>query len=443
MVPIAQRSVLMINGIVSKCRSSLIINRFFRILSVDVLVKASGFILLPVYLKLMTQEEYGLYGYLMSIIGAFSLFLNFGLYLPQIKLHSDYEGKERGSMLFTINAILSFSLCVMLVGVYLSGADYAIVSFMFSHQINYADYRMFVFLTVATSIFSLMVYSYFMASENITLIQLNNLAKLFLINAVVIYFLYASHSDGVFIRLKYTLISELALLLFFGTFLVKKMCIKFRFDIAKRSLKIGIPVMFSALFMMLYNLSDRFFLEKYSGFEILAIYNLGVTVAGSIIILSASFQSVYVPIFFKEKNPAVNFKNVKEILKVAVPGLLLLAVGIIFVCWGMIQANIIGKEYQRVVILLPLLFISSILQLVTHLYINFMTYFEITHIIVSVSVVTNIINIVANIILIPLFSIYGAAAATVIATTISFLTFFFYAKKRVRLACSLVEEATG
>ena len=431
---IAQQLILMTSGIVSKCRSNLIINRFFRILSVDVLVKASGFILLPVYLKLMTQEEYGLYGYLMSIIGAFSLFLNFGLYVSQIKLHSDYEGKERGSMLFTINMLLSFFLCVMLVGVYLSGADYVIVSFMFSHQINYADYRIFVFLTVATSIFSLMVYSYFMASENITLIQLNNLAKLFLINAVVIYFLCSSHSDAVLIRLKYTLEVQLALLMFFGIFLIKEMHPKFRFEIARRSLKIGTPIMLSAMFAMLYNLSDKLILEKYTGFETLAIYTLGLTIASAITVLTVSFQAVYAPIFFKQKDAAVNFENVKEILKVAIPVFILIGAGLILASWVMIHVNIFNKEYYAVISLLPFLLIAAIVQSATHLYINFMTYFETTYIILIVNIVSNIGNVILNIFLIPRFGIYGAAFATVVTTTLAFLLFFFSVKKRVRLA---------
>jgi O-antigen/teichoic acid export membrane protein len=223
-------------------------------------------------------------------------------------------------------------------------------------------------------------------------------------------------------------------LLFFGVFVIKEMYPRFRFDIAKRSLKLGLPVMLSAVFAMFYNLGDRFFIEKYSGLKVLAIYNLGMTIAGTITILSTSFQSIYAPIFFKEKNPAVNFTKVKEILRIALPVLSLLGAGLIFISWGMIRLNIINIAYREVLFLLPLLFISSIVQFATYLYINFMTYFEITYIIVFVNIISNIINIVLNICLIPKFSIYGAAFATVIATTIAFLAFFFYSKKRVKLA---------
>ena len=362
----------MTQRIVSKFRSNLIINRLFKVLSVDVLVKATGFILLPIFLKLMTQEEFGLYGYLISIITAFSLFLNFGLYVSQIKLYSDFEGKERGSMLFTINALLSFSLCVIIVGVYISGADYAIVSFMFSNQINYSDYRIFVFLSIVISILGLMVHCYFLASENITLVQLSTLAKVFLVNAAVIYYLYTNHSDAVLIRLKYTVVSQLALLLFFGIYLLKEMYPKFRLDIAYRSIKIGTPIMFSALFAMLYSLTDRFILEKYSGLDTLAIYNLGFTISSVITVLSTSFQTVYNPIFFKQKDATVNYENARKILKVAVPVCILIGAGLILVSWIMIHYNIINKEYDAVISLLPFLLVATIVQSATHIYILFM-----------------------------------------------------------------------
>ena len=433
----AQRLIQLIQEFVLKCRTSLIISRLYKILSVDVFAKALGFILLPVYLQMMSQEEFGLYGYLLSIITAFSLFLNLGLYVAQIKLFSDYEGNERGSMIFTINVLLSFFLCIIIVVIYLLELDYSIVSFMFSNQLNYVDYRMFVFFSIVTSIFWLMVHSYFLASENITLIQLNTIAKVILINVLVIYYLYFNQSDAVLIRLKYTVVSQLLLLFIFSTFLIKRMYPKFRWDIAYRALIIGIPIMFSAIFGMLYSLADRFILEKYVGFEIIAIYNLGFTIASVITVLSTSFMTVYGPIFYKQKNPALNFENVRNLLKVAIPLCISIGAGLILVSWLMINYNIIDRDYNAVISLLPFLIVATIIQSVNHIYMLFMTYFEATYIIFLINVVSNIGNVILNIILIPRFGMYGAAFATVVTNAIAYQFFFYSCKKRVRLAVSI------
>ena len=82
-----------VNRIVSnwtgQYRNNLLLKRLTTILGIDILVKASGFILLPIYLRLMTQEEYGLYNYLLSIITTFAVVLNFALYIPLSKFYHD------------------------------------------------------------------------------------------------------------------------------------------------------------------------------------------------------------------------------------------------------------------------------------------------------------------------------------------------------------------
>src|ERR1035437_9804744 len=87
-------------------KNSILLKRFANVFSLDILVRASNLFLLPVYLKLMTQEEYGLFGYILALIGVFSKILNFGLYLAQVKLFHDYAGEERRSMIFSINVLL-------------------------------------------------------------------------------------------------------------------------------------------------------------------------------------------------------------------------------------------------------------------------------------------------------------------------------------------------
>src|ERR1700761_78023 len=93
---------------------NVLIKRLFAVLSVDILVKLSGMLLLPVYLRLMTQNEYGLYNYLISVILTFSLVLNFGLYIPVSKFYHDHsDTADRGSLLFTVLTLLVFLLAAL------------------------------------------------------------------------------------------------------------------------------------------------------------------------------------------------------------------------------------------------------------------------------------------------------------------------------------------
>src|ERR1700743_3920106 len=81
--------------------------RLLTVLSLDIFVKASAVVLLPVYLRLMTQDEYGLFNFILSIIYAIAMMLNLGLYIPQSKLYHDYtQPGERGKLITSINVLL-------------------------------------------------------------------------------------------------------------------------------------------------------------------------------------------------------------------------------------------------------------------------------------------------------------------------------------------------
>ncbi|HXD77364.1 MAG TPA: oligosaccharide flippase family protein, partial [Puia sp.] len=91
-----------------KYRKSANFGRMLTVLSMDVLARLSNILLLPVYLRLMTQEEYGWYNYLLSIITTFALILNFGMYVAQTKYYSDaHQSDRRKSVLFNVVLLLT------------------------------------------------------------------------------------------------------------------------------------------------------------------------------------------------------------------------------------------------------------------------------------------------------------------------------------------------
>ena len=117
-----------------KYKRHVLLNRLVTVLGIDLLVKISGFLLLPVYLRLMTQDEYGLYSYLLSIILTFSTILNFGLYIPLTKFYQDYhDEKRKGELLFTVAVALISLLFIVIVPSYIFGFDFTIIKVLFKN----------------------------------------------------------------------------------------------------------------------------------------------------------------------------------------------------------------------------------------------------------------------------------------------------------------------
>ncbi len=413
--------------------NNVIFKRFLKIFSVDLLVKLSGFILLPVYLKLMTQDEFGLYGYFLSIIGTFALVLNFGFYTPQSKLYHDFKGMSRSTLLFTINAMLVIFLALVLAPLYLTGADKKIVSFLVAQPISYDKYRWIVFAAILVSVFSSILYNFFMTSEKIVKVQTYNVLKLFLINGLAVLFLIISGRDGVFIRLVFTFGTEGVILFFFYFFYISEMHFHFDFAKAKRALAMAVPALLSALIGILYNISDRFFIAHFTkGFANMAVYNVGVTVAGIIGLMFSSFNNIWMPLFFKEKDIHVNDRNTGRAALVLTAVFLFVSTGLFIITWGLLYVHIIDKKYSDVLRLLPLLFLAQIIQSLAFLYNNYMAYFEKVFMVTIIGAAASILMLVLNYILVPMWNIYGAAVALVLVSFFTLASFYTLARFFIR-----------
>lgn len=400
--------------------ASLIINRFMSVFSIDVLVKASGLFLLPIYLRFMTKEEYGLYGYLSSIAASFSLVLGLGLYVPQIKMYQDLKDeREKGIALFTLNVSLFGFLVLILSAVYVSGLDIAAVKLLFRQDIAYPRYRIYVLGTLFVTIFSIMLYSYLLTSENIGLVKRYSALRLIILNGVVLLLLSYTKGDAVAIRLKYPVIIEGLLIVSFGYGLVRRMVPTLSVDVLKKGLKIGLPLMLAALVNMFYSLSDRFFLEKYHSLQVVGVYTLGLTLSSIITTTMASFQSIWTPLFFQEKEAVVNLQRVRSLALWVFGTYIVISLGIIAGTSLLLQYNIVNKSYSGVLPILPILLIASILSSISQLFQNFMVHFEVTHICLGFFVIANIICVLLGMLLVPRFGMYGAATALAVSAASS------------------------
>jgi len=419
--------------VIEKYKDNILVKNYAKVFSVDILVKLSNFILLPVYLKLMTQEAYGLYTYLLAIISVFALVMNFGLYIAQSKLYQDFQDEEeRGSLLYTINIMLISFLSVCLLITYFAGLDYHLVAFLFKNKIDYSSYRNSIFLAITVSVYSFMLFNYFLTSQNIKHVQLYNFLRLIFVNGIVVSLLYFSKSDSVMIRLKYTYLLELSFLFVFGPIYIKAMRRKFNKTLAKKSLTLAVPVMLSAVLGLVLNFSDKFFLEKYGNFKDLAVYNLGFALAGIIPMMFMTFQNIWLPHFFKEKNLQVNkAKTFSVIIKIAI-FFFLLSLLIIITFKMLLVFHIIDIKYGKVLYLLPILLLTQIFSAITPLYSNYIVFFEKTFIALFIGLPLAVGSIFLNLWLIPKYGLYGAAFSSFLINFSYLIAYYFIVTHLIR-----------
>jgi len=423
---------------IAQYKNNLLINRLFAVLSIDILVKLAGIILLPVYLRLMTQEEYGLYGYLLSIIFTFSVVLNFGLYIPLSKYYHDFENEEeKGRLLFTIFCLLAIILTAVIFPIYYFKWDYLLVKILFKNQIHYANYRGSVLLALVVCIGNFMLTNFLYTSEKIKHLKQYNFLRIVFINIAAVTFLFIlKNQDKVRVRLETTYIVEGILFLSFIYIFIKEVRTRFSRKIALTGLKLAIPVMLSAVFGIVINFSDKFFLEKYGSFKEMSYYYLAVSCAGVIPLIFNSFQNAWLPLFLKEKDLRKNVAKTNKLIFRIFVIFAVLSCSIQFFVWVILSLGIIQSKYHEVLYILPLLLTSQVLAALTPLYSNYLVYFEKTHVVFLTGFFICCISLGLSLLIIPRWGVYGAGAVSIASNGCYFIIYYFiikiYIQKKIR-----------
>ncbi len=441
------KAVTLVKGWIEKYKRNLLFNRLLAVLSIDILVKLSGIILLPVYLRLMTQDEYGLYNYLLSIILTFSLVLNFGLYIPLSKFYHDYESAaEKGKLLFTLCCLLTAILTCVVLPIYYFHLDYQIVKFLFKNQINYGSYRYIVLLAVVISVCNFMLTNFFFTSEKIGQLKNYNISRIICINIITVVLLYLiKNRDGVKLRLETTYLVELILFIIFFFYNTNTLNLKFSKKMALSSLKLALPVMLSAAFGIIINFSDKFFLEKYGSFRDMSYYYLAVSCASVIPTIFTSFQNAWLPLFLKEKDVQKNITKTNKLLLRLFLVFFILSCCILAFVKIILALGIIQQRYRETIYILPILLISQIVSALAPMYSNYLVYFEKTHIASVTGLILSCVSLSLSLLLIPRYGVYGAAIVSLICNSCYFLIYYFiikiYTGKRLASAYPLIEQS--
>ena len=404
--------------------------RFVTILGVDILVKTSGFLLLPVFLRLMSQEEFGLYNYFLSIIQTFSLVLNMGLYISQTKLYHTVKTKEeRGHLFFTITIILLSFISMVCIPIGVLGLDHSIVGFLFKENIAYKEYREIVFLALVVTVFSFMLTNFFYTTEKIKEVKIYNVSRIVGVNLISVLALFFVPGDSIKIRLVFGYGIEIALFIFFSYSFIKELIPVFDKNLMKQSLRIGLPIMISSLFGIVVNFSDKFLLQNYSSLADLSNYYLAFSFASIIALIFNSFQNVWLPIFMKEKSIENSVQSVSHIINKLLLFFIPISVSIWVAFELLIGFNIIPFKYRNAGNVIPLMLTAQLFAAFAAIFSNYLVYFEKTKLISFCGFIVSIFSIGMGVLLVPTWGIYGAAISSLAANILYFVFYYFLSKQ--------------
>jgi O-antigen/teichoic acid export membrane protein len=409
------------------------LHRFLGVLGVDAMLRASSVIFLPVYLWLMSQEAYASFNYVMALVGVLSLVCNFGLYVAQSKLWHEFSGRQRADAISTINALLAVMLCGCLLPIYAFGWDRFILRIAFSGTVDYEKYRYLIPLGVVLTVYSQMLLNFFLTGEQITRVQRYNISRLLLGLLLTIGALYTVAGDGAAIRmLAYSAAELLALCVFFPSYALA-MRGRFRADIGRRSLSLGLPIMGSGVLGLVINFGDKFFVERYCTLPDMAVYFFGLALSSAITLVAMAFQNVWLPLLLKEPDLAINIGRTRRAACYLLLALTLLSAVIWIAVAVCLYFGIFKPAYAPVLKILPILLASSIATAATGLLSSYTIYWNMTYVTIVTGGIVASVSMPLNFFAVSRFGIYGAAASSVVMNALFALIYLWFVRHQARV----------
>lgn len=390
----------------------------------SVLTQGVNLILIPLYTRNLTQAQYGQYDLILSVQQLLALVISLGVYSGMIRFFNEVKDSTQLK-----NTVLTFSL---LWGAICIGLAYILNPWLYPLFFNQVEgANLFIPLVVISSV----------------LVSLNTI--------------YSSHYAMKFNALKSSVIQFctiiLALVYVSIYFIVFKMGItgillaqlsanltvfSFLFIIDIRNFK---PRLFSKelVIMLRYGtglllgdvsawvlmLSDRFLIKGYMNLSSVAVYSIGYKI-GMLInpIFINPFSSVFTPFKYKVYNEVDGAERIGKMFQMynfigwfCVLGLSLFA---------HIAVSLVSTvEYEEAGYLVPIIAFSYFLAGAIAFYSLGLHIAKKMRLYSMITILAALINVIGNVILIPLIGIYGSAISTVIAYVISNGVFYYFGSK--------------
>jgi O-antigen/teichoic acid export membrane protein len=215
------------------------------------------------------------------------------------------------------------------------------------------------------------------------------------------------------------------MLFIFSNFYVRSLVFVFNKNMLKKSLKIGLPIMISAVFGIVVNFSDKFLLQRYGTMVDLSNYYLAFSFASIIPLIFSSVQNVWLPLFMKERDIQQNFRRTQKLLVKLVLVFVVLSLAIWLLFDVLLWTKIIPIKYNAVVWILPILLLTQIFAALTPLFSNYLIFFEKTNLVIISGLFIVLISIFLGLWIIPLWGILGAAITTLVVNFL-YLAVYYY-----------------
>jgi len=395
----------------SKILNHIVFRNVFWLYLSEAFSKGLRLLIFILIIRILGPEKFGIFEYLLSFIGVFFLFADFGASNIFIRDYQQDEDKEKHiNTFFWVKFLLSIIFSLL-----------AILGYFFAKKFDgflfYLLFVIFYFLTNLEGFF-----------ENF-FIALQKTEKKFIFNILIglslfffIFFGLLIYPQISVVIVAYILSALVGLGFAYVLFLKEaKLKIYFNLPLIKYYLLNGLPLALFGLLSYVFFTTDKIILAHLRPIEEVGYYSLASRILGVLFVIPALFNAALYPYLARK----VSEKHVflKSLLSIIVTGSMIagfILAGLIFLFSPILIPLFFGSKY---LISIPIL--QSFAWICVFVFPTiFLDYFLISNhkqwLDFAITLLPAILNIVLNFIFIPQFGTFGAVYASIISQFINF-----------------------
>ena len=399
----------------------------------SVLTQLINLFLIPLYTRNLSQAEYGNFDLIISVQQLMAIAITLGVYSGMIRFFNEYEDKNELKNTAITFSLIWGSLCIGIAYI----ANPWIYPMLFGQDPNV---NLFIPIIVTSSVLTCLNTTYssihamkFKALKS-SAIQFSTILTTLLF--VIIYFIH--FKMGIVGILLAQLCGNLSVFIFLFMMDIRKFKLMFKLEQLRKMIRFGSGLLLGDVSAWVLTLSDRFLIKGYMSFSSVAIYSVGYKI-GMLInpVFINPFVSVFTPFKFAVYKEVDGSEQIGKMFRLynfigwfSVLGLSLFA---------NIAVDLVApEEYSAASYLVPIIAFSYLLSGAIAFYSLGLHIANKVKVNSMITIFAAVVNIFANIILIPWIGIYGSALSTVIAYVVANGLFYYYGSKYYKLGFGLL-----
>ena len=401
-------------------QNKIVKNTFFYSIG-ELLPKVISLLLLPIYTRFLTPEDYGIISYTQTIITFLSVLGTFALNTYVLRFYFIHkDDNERRTLLGTTQLFIILLNVIILLFAFLVMPS---VIDNYHIQVPWYPYFLFAFVINFLDCFSIIPKVVYRIRQDAVKFVILGLSRTILTVVLTLY-LVVFLKRGLIGTFQAQLYVNIPYVLVFVCIMQKYAKWRINWQYLKEGIDFSAPLIPGAICYMLISISDRIILERNVGIGELGVYNIACQMSLALsIVIRSGYRSVE-PLIFQEYGKAGYFVFIRKIQSVFFFTIYISALAITLFSQEIFQL-MTTENYYSGYLLVPAVIVGVIMTGQNMIYGGLLQGEGRTKLQGLATLMGAMVSVVLNLTLVPLYGIYAAAVTSSISFFIMNTIYFF------------------